>query len=398
MTGPSVFFYVQHLLGIGHLARASRIARALVDRGMQVTLVTGGLPVPGFPGSDIPHLALPPVAVRDGGFKGLVDADGQPADTAYLDARKTILLDAFHRLKPDIVMIEAFPFGRKQVRFELLPLIDAIEATRPRPRLVTSLRDILQRRGRPDRDQETVDLVRRHFDLVLVHGDRAFPALGDSFPFADQITDKVVYTGLVCPPPPPPPVERFEILVSAGGGAVGKELVHAAMGAAARLPDLSPWCVISGPNLPQAEFDKLTMIAPSNVTLVRFRTDLASLMSGARLSVSQAGYNTVGDILQAGCRALVVPYTAQGETEQADRAERLERIGRVSVLQGADLTSDALADAIGRALARPLSPDALRIAVDGAARSAQILHMSTCPGPSGADAAGRAGVPVGTRR
>lgn len=374
MSGLTVFFYVQHLLGIGHLARASRIARALIDSGMQVKLVTGGLPVPGFPGPDIPNLALPPVAVPGGDFKGLVDADGKRVDQAFLDARAGLLLDAYRRIKPDIVMTEAFPFGRRQMRFELLPLLDAIEATRPRPVLVASLRDILQKRGRLDRDQETVDQVRRYFDLVLVHGDPTFAALGDSFPFADQISDKVAYTGLVCPPPPPPPTERFDVVVSAGGGAVGKDVVRAAVAAATEMPDVARWCIITGPNLPQADFDSMAALAPANVMLERFRPDLASLMQGARLSVSQAGYNTVGDILQAGCRALLVPYTAQGETEQADRAALLERVGRVSVMQDANLTGATLAQAIRKALAQPLSADALRIAVDGAARSAQILH------------------------
>jgi glycosyltransferase involved in cell wall biosynthesis len=54
-----VFFYVQHLLGIGHLARASRIARALAEDGFDVTMVTGGTPVSGFPGPEVRHLALP---------------------------------------------------------------------------------------------------------------------------------------------------------------------------------------------------------------------------------------------------------------------------------------------------------------------------------------------------
>ena len=39
---PCVFFYVQHLLGIGHIARASRIANALQANGFDVVLVTGG--------------------------------------------------------------------------------------------------------------------------------------------------------------------------------------------------------------------------------------------------------------------------------------------------------------------------------------------------------------------
>ncbi len=373
MTAPKVMFYVQHLLGIGHLARASRVARAMIARGMTVTLVTGGMPVPGFPGDDIPHVALPPIAVRDGAFKGLVTADGIPADAAFLAARTALLLDTYHRLQPDLVMVEAFPFGRRQVRFELLPLIDAIEATPLRPLLVSSLRDILQRHGRPDRDMETVDQVRNHFDLVLVHGDPTFAALGDSFPYADLIADKVAYSGLVVPNPPPSAVENFDVLVSAGGGAVARDLVTTAVAAAAMMPDLARWCVITGPNLAQDAFDHLAAIAPPNVRLERFRPDLASLMSGAGLSVSQAGYNTVGDILQAGCPALLVPYTAQGETEQADRAERLAALGRVSVLADTDLTAEGMVQAIRAAIAQPLSRNAPAIAVDGAAQSAEIL-------------------------
>jgi len=371
---PSVLFYVQHLLGIGHLARASRVARAMIARGMKVTLITGGVPVPGFPGPDIPNIALPPIAVASGAFAGLVTATGEAADAAYLAARKTRLLEVYHAIQPDIVVIEAFPFGRRQVRFELLPLIDAVDATHPRPLVVTSLRDILQRRSKPGRDEETVALIRRAFDLVLVHGDPAFAALGDSFALADQIAGRVAYSGLVCPPAPQPSAQRFDVVVSAGGGAAGRHLVTAAVAAARLLPDLPHWCIITGPNLPQSDYDALAQNLPGNVQLERFHPDLASLMTGTRLSVSQAGYNTVADILMAGCHALLVPYAADGETEQTDRAARLAQIGRVAVIAEAALSDATLAAAIRHEIARPLPAAALGINVDGAAQSARILH------------------------
>lgn len=368
-----VLFYVQHLLGIGHLARASRIARAMIASGLDVRLVTGGKAVPGFPGADIPCLVLPAIAVADGGFKGLVDDAGRPVDEAFLDRRRDRLLAAYAEFRPDIVMIEAFPFGRRQVRFELLPLIAAIEATRPRPRIVVSLRDILQRHGKPERDEETVRLVQAHVDRVLVHGDPAFAALGDSFPLADRIADRIVYTGLVCAPPMPVPADRFDIVVSAGGGAVGGALAEAALGAARQMPGLGRWGVITGPNLPQDVFDRLLAEAPPDLQVMRFRTDFPGLLAGARLSVSQAGYNTVGDILVAGCRALLVPFRAGGETEQGDRAERLARMGRAVVLEERDLSAPAMADAIRRALAQDLSSSAPKIMTDGAFRTAEIL-------------------------
>ncbi|MES2435998.1 MAG: glycosyltransferase [Pseudomonadota bacterium] len=370
---PSVFFYVQHLLGIGHLARASRVAGAMIARGMDVTLVTGGLPVQGFPGAGLNHIALPPLAVSDSDFSGLLTASGQPADAAYLDARKTQLLAAYHAAKPDIVMTEAFPFGRRQVRFELLPLIEAINASHPRPALVSSVRDILQRKVKPGRNEETVALINRAFDLVLVHGDPSFAALEDSFTLADQITDKIAYTGLVCPPKPPAAPEDFDVLVSAGGGAAGKLLITAAIGAARLLPQLQKWLIITGPNMAQRDYDALSQNLPVNVSLTRFRPDLASLMRGVQLSVSQAGYNTVADILMAGCHALLVPYATSGETEQTDRAALLEKLGRVGVIAETELSDASLATAIRHEIARPLPSRALEISVDGAARSAEIL-------------------------
>ena len=130
-----VFFYVQHLLGIGHLARASRIASAMAKDGCQVTVVTGGMPVNGFPGSDVTSVVLPPVVASSAGFSGLADQTGNAAGEEFLSARRNLLLEAFRRAEPDVVIIEAFPFGRRQMRFELLPLLDAIAEANPKPKL-----------------------------------------------------------------------------------------------------------------------------------------------------------------------------------------------------------------------------------------------------------------------
>ena len=85
---PRVFFYVQHLRGIGHLARASRIASALAKDGCQVTVVTGGVPVNGFPGADITSVTLPPVVASSAGFSGLADQVGNPVGEEFLAARR----------------------------------------------------------------------------------------------------------------------------------------------------------------------------------------------------------------------------------------------------------------------------------------------------------------------
>src|SRR5262245_51523934 len=119
MSG-SVFFYVQHLLGVGHLVRASRVANALVEGGHVVALATGGVPVPGFPDSAVRVVPLSPLKASPG-FAGLLDIEGKPASDDTKARRRDELLAAFDRSEADALLIEAFPFGRRQMRFELLP-------------------------------------------------------------------------------------------------------------------------------------------------------------------------------------------------------------------------------------------------------------------------------------
>lgn len=371
MSGPRVMFYVQHLLGVGHLARASRIASAMHEAGFDLTLVTGGNEVAGFPATRVKHVALAPV-VASKGFAGLSHPDCSPVDESFLDSRKDALLSIFERLHPDIVITEAFPFGRRQMRFELLPLLKAAKARDDRPLLVASIRDIMQERVKPGRNEETVDLVQTYFDLVLVHGDERFARLDDTFPLAESIADRVAYTGLVAGSVPHPAAERFDILVSAGGGAAGKVLIEAAVAAARNTSPDRKWALITGPNLPQDDFDSAKRSSPSNLSLFRFRKDFPSLLTAVELSVSQAGYNTVCDLLRVGCRSLLVPFAADGETEQTERAARLERLGLASVLPEDKLTPASLLAAIEAAFAKP-RPPANALDLNGARRTAEIL-------------------------
>nr|WP_246103290.1 glycosyltransferase [Rhizobium straminoryzae] len=376
LSGPEapkrIFFYVQHLLGIGHLVRASRIAAAMKAAGMEVTLVTGGNAIDGFPAPGVQHVQLPAVLSSTTGFSGLVDEKGRKVDETMEKKRTALLLEAFHVAAPDAVLIEAFPFGRRQMRFELLPLLEAIRARQPKPLLFSSVRDILQQNRKPGRDQETADLVLEHFDGVLMHGDAQFVRLEDTFPLAADIAGKVFYTGLVAPDAPEPSAERFEVVVSAGGGAVGAALIEAAIDARARLKDTRHWCLIAGPNMPAESFNRLSARAGEGITLVRFRKDFPSLLMNAELSVSQAGYNTVCDLLRARCAAVLVPFASGGETEQTTRAEKLEALGLARMVPEDRLSGETLATAITAATASGETAP-LSLSLDGAAETARII-------------------------
>ncbi len=197
VTG-AVLFYVQHLLGIGHLRRALHLVGALTEQGIEVTLVSGGEKLPDLAGAAAERVVqLTPIRARDAGFRDLVDGDGRPIDDALRARRRQALLDAFAIAEPDAVLIEAFPFGRRAFRFELEPLIEAARARRPRALVLCSLRDIVVAPESTQRRRDIIARVRTDFDAVLVHGDPSLIPLEASFPEASEIADRLVYTGYV---------------------------------------------------------------------------------------------------------------------------------------------------------------------------------------------------------
>ncbi len=355
--GPiDVLLYVQHLLGIGHLRRASLLAKALDQNGFSVVLVSGGAPVAGLDIGAAGFVQLPPLRTRDESFSELLDQSGRPIDDAWKAARRARLLALYRTLKPRALLIEMFPFGRRQMRFELLPLLEAAAESTPRPQVLCSLRDVLSRNRRPEKTAWMLDTFARHFDLALVHGDPDFLPLERSFPEAAGIAAKLRYTGYVVDEMPDSEAGTAgtgEAIVSTGGGAVAGPLIEAALAARALSPLAeAPWRFLIGPNMAEAAFRDLAARAGAGVTIERARPDFRSLLACAQLSISQAGYNTVLEVLAAGVPAVVVPFAAGSETEQSLRARLLAERGALSLVEEAALTPASLATAITAALAR----------------------------------------------
>lgn len=372
MSG-SVLFWVQYLLGIGHLQRSLRVADALRRAGLPVTLVNGGPPAPALTAASCARVVqLPPVRAVDARFE-LIDADGRPLGDEVRAARRSAVLAVFAEARPDAVIVEGFPFARRAFAFELDPLIAA--AREAGAAVLCSIRDVVVMRPDPERHHRIAARVRDDFAAVLVHGDPAFLPFSASFPAAAAIAERMIYTGYVTEPAraiPAAGLPRGEVLVSAGGGVAGGALMAAAMEARRRgcLAD-SPWRLLAGSHLPDAEFGRLRAAAPAGVSVERFRSDFPALLRHCRVSVSQLGYNTALDLLAARVPAVVVPFAAGNETEQELRAERLAALGAVELVREDALSPDALTAALERAVTRP--PRAVDIDTDGAARSARIV-------------------------
>ncbi|MBT3551279.1 MAG: glycosyl transferase [Rhodospirillaceae bacterium] len=378
MSAPKVLFYVQHLLGIGHVKRATTLARAMAGEGLDVTVVSGGADIQVIDAGGMDFVQLPPVRASDRNFGGLVDGAGVPVSEALKAERRDILLQCFADLRPDALIIELFPFGRRQLRFELIPLLEAARTAAHQPRVISSVRDILVEKNRPERDAEMVAWARQYFDDILIHGDPSLIPFEQTFPLAADIADMMHYTGYV--------VEHDkisaaggdqglgEVIVSSGSGAVGALLLNTAIGARADsiLADY-PWRLLAGYSLDEVEFQALIGKAPEGVIVERARPDFIDLLKNCTLSISQGGYNTVMEVLATGARGIAVPYAGGQETEQTLRARLLEARGLIHQIPEGALSPDRLIEKISLAM-DGAGPDApIAIDMDGARKSAALL-------------------------
>lgn len=374
-SAPKVLFYVQHLLGIGHLKRTATLARNMVRSGFDVTVVSGGHKIDiDLGGARLEQ--LPATRATDLFFKELVDEDGQKIDESWKEARAKKLQEIYLEILPDILITELFPFGRRQMRFELLPLLELAKSSENPPLVISSVRDILVAQTKPGRNDEMLGLVQKYFDKVLVHGDPELISLDVTFPHTKVIEDKLFYTGYV--------VDRSgvkggagspgydEVVVSSGGGAVGTDLLKTAI-AAKPLSSLKDktWRLMVGATVEQEVFDELQALATDGVVIERARTDFPTLLMNCALSISQGGYNTVMEILYAKSKAVIVPYAGGVETEQTLRAELLAKKGVLQIADEEGLSAKSLAEKVDVAYQGP--PSSSEIDVDGALKTVELL-------------------------
>ena len=201
MTRPRLLLYCQHSVGMGHLVRSLVLADALTTR-FEVVLLSGGavpadVPVP----PAVRLVQLPPLG-HDDGYE-LVSRDPRWSLEEAQRLRVERILGEVQAVRPAVVLVELFPFGRRKFAFELLPMLEACWALSPRPV------DPLQRARHPRRvrgatrlrhDEQASAVANRWFDGVLVHADPRFARLEESFAPHTPLAVPVHYTGFVTRP------------------------------------------------------------------------------------------------------------------------------------------------------------------------------------------------------
>lgn len=365
-----IAFLTCHLTGTGHFVRTLALARAAAAAGHLPTVISGGRPLDHLDTDGIDLVQLPPIVVQGFEFTVLRRPDGALADEAYMVRRAKILTDVLRDRRPQALVTELFPFGRRALAGEFLHAIDAVRAVDPRCAIISSIRDVPE--PKPRRLDEVSSRVSQLFDAVIVHGDSGVIPLEASWPLSDPARPKVRYAGYVGASRSVDEMPRGEtVLVSVGGGVLGRELLRAAVGSPAF--STRPWHVlVGGADAAELAADLRQGISHQRIKIEPARPDYHRLLAQAACSISLCGYNTALDIARETVPALLVPSEEAGEQEQRIRAEYWARHDGIDLMRMGDVTPEGLAAAMDRLASNgPRAP--VPVQIDDGARAIGLI-------------------------
>lgn len=382
-----IIFYCQYVWGMGHLVRSLEFARAL--SGHDVTLIAGGQEVEMNLPEHVQLLRLPALYM-DEKFTRLIGGVPGKSVEQIQQERIKILYSLFETFRPEIFIVELYPFGRSIFGYELEPLLKDIRAGRfGNVKVICSLRDILVEKKDPAAYEERVlQNLNRHFDTLLVHSDPGLLNLAETFSRLEDINIPVVYTGFITQRADPASgkslrqelaisSEQKLIVASAGGGRSGYKLLNSVIDACELLRDRMPMRleVFTGPFMENAEFEELAARATEDFRIRRYTKRFVDYLYAGNLSVSLAGYNTCMNLLATKVPALVFPYARQ--QEQPMRADKLKSLLAMRILKDADLQPGRLSKHIDQMLNQTKFPCSLSPNLNGAANAARHLETYT---------------------
>ena len=344
-----ILYYCQSLVGIGHLTSSLRIIRELLAHN-EVDLVQGGL----GDGATLAHVGFRnlrlPALLHDDATGGFFDPDQQRDIDAVWAARGDAIAH-FLRWPYHAIVVEFYPFGRRRFKNEIQGIFKTVRAHCGPVPIFTSVREVLVPRA-VAKERRMVESVKKHIHTVFIRGDRNIVRFDETFSLAHEIEDRFCYTGYITPLlPTARPARKKQILVSQGGGNVGQELLQAAVGAAALMPEYF-FLLAAGSRTSEAQMQALReSVRSGNVEITPFLSDFPQRLMESAASISMGGDNTLLEVLSARTPALAYPY--QGNSEQGFRIQKFAEAGLLHALNVDDLAPHRLKEKIEQALIAP---------------------------------------------
>lgn len=374
-----IVIHCQYVYGIGHFVRTIELAKGLCNY-FSVFILNGGESVPNF---DIPseiYLIPLPAIYKQENVSYL-----SPVDTTYtieecFKKRRDIIENTLSNLKPEIIITEHFPFGLL-FEDEVVQLISSAKSLNSNVKVVCSVRDIIESASGNIKDNITVKLLNKWYDLLLIHGDEKYFHLKNTFSRYNEISIPNYHTGYI--------VKSIEqkvktdnlkpiILASIAGGRLGKELLNVLIKNHSAVNKKTTHKLILFTGAFESNFEELVYeikkLSYNDIELFAFdRESYLGYFSQADLVISLGGYNSIIESISNRKRLLVYQREfTQGNEEQDLRLNLFKEMGVLNVISSKDLNNCNLADSIIQSLNNNIDRN-INLNVNGVAFSTELI-------------------------
>ena len=355
-----ILMYSHDTFGLGHLRRCRTIAHALVEhfKGLHVLIISGS-PIAGAFDfrARVDFVKIPSVIKLYNGEYTSIARHIDLQET--LEMRQSIIRHTAESYQPDIMIVDKEPLGMRGELQDTLSFLKTHGAT-----LVLGLRDVMDSPSLLQAEWARHNVLKRIealYDSIWVYGPADFWDPLTGFDVPSSVKSRMVFTGFL---------ERFlphksnsqnqpegdYLLVTAGGGGDGAELMNQVLDTYAAYPEEQrPLLLVLGPLMPTEERERIRARAKAfpQASVIEFDNRMEALIDGAKAIVSMGGYNTFCEILSFDKRALLVPRVRPRE-EQLIRARRAADLGIIDMLEPTEAADPAkLAAALRRVYTRP---------------------------------------------
>ncbi len=366
-----LLIYSHDSFGLGHLSRCRAIAHSIVDHRSDISvLILSGLPLIGSYAFSprVDFIRFPGVVKLKNGSYTARGLDVSIEDAIAM--RESLIRCAAETFRPHMFLVDKEPLGLRGEVENTLRLLKS-KGTR----LVLGLRDVMDDpdylKFEWDR-KEVIPALTDLYDDIWIYGRQQIYDPLAGIEVVNAVRDKITYTGYLrrgsakpgeeTTPTPLPGEEPF-ILVTTGGGGDGAELIDWVLSAYEHDRSLPHRAyVVLGPFMPadlQARFKTRAERLPK-VQVTTFVANLDKHMRRSLGVVAMGGYNTFCEILSYDKPALIVPRT-RPRLEQKIRAERMQQLGLVRMLEDDGNRHPARMAQVIRALPGQPRPSSVRM-------------------------------------
>jgi predicted glycosyltransferase len=342
LSGARILIYSHDTFGLGHLRRCRAIAHSMVERfkGLSVLILSGSPIIGSFDyRARVDFVRIPGVIKLYNGEYTSLGLHIELEQTMAM--RSAIIRQTAETFAPNLFLVDKEPLGLKSEVRDTLTMLKARGT-----KLALGLRDVMDD---PDmlaaewERKEVLPALENLYDEIWVYGLEQICNPLAGIDVSAAVSRKMIYTGYLPRSLPQattirPAIEMSEpyVLVTAGGGGDGEDMIDWVLDAYTLEPDL-PYgaLLVLGPFMQPALQRRLQdrVARLDRVKVITFDTHMEILMDEAVGVVAMGGYNTFCEILSLDKRALIVPRS-KPRREQLIRATRASELGLVRMLDG----------------------------------------------------------------